>query len=186
MIWTDERVEWLKRLWADGVPASAIAEKLGEGVTRNAVIGRVHRLKLPGRAPTPVRFRKARTGDMASARLPKKRDPAEGISITKRVANPLGWRAKRIKPKPEPRPVVRIKSTRPVEMRRNVGLLELGAGACRWPVNEPPRGEPYLFCGATADEPRVYCPEHCVIAYQRGSAPRRPELGGWTPREEAA
>ena len=51
MSWTDERVELLKKLWADGLSASQIATKLGE-VTRNAVIGKVHRLGLAGRATT--------------------------------------------------------------------------------------------------------------------------------------
>ena len=49
MSWTDERVERLKKLWADGLSASQIAAELG-GVSRNAVIGKVHRLNLPGRA----------------------------------------------------------------------------------------------------------------------------------------
>jgi GcrA cell cycle regulator len=49
MNWTDERVEKLKKLWADGLSASQIAAQLG-GVSRNAVIGKVHRLNLPGRA----------------------------------------------------------------------------------------------------------------------------------------
>src|SRR5436189_310715 len=48
-MWTDERVELLKKLWADGLSASQIAAQLG-GVSRNAVIGKVHRLNLPGRA----------------------------------------------------------------------------------------------------------------------------------------
>ena len=49
MAWTDERVELLKKLWAEGLSASQIAGRLG-GVTRNAVIGKVHRLGLSGRA----------------------------------------------------------------------------------------------------------------------------------------
>ena len=49
MAWNDERVELLKKLWADGLSASQIASRLG-GVTRNAVIGKVHRLGLSGRA----------------------------------------------------------------------------------------------------------------------------------------
>ena len=63
MTWTDERVELLKKLWADGLSASQIAAELG-GVTRNAVIGKVHRLGLAGRAKAPSsaapRPRKAR------------------------------------------------------------------------------------------------------------------------------
>src|SRR6186713_2052734 len=62
MNWTDERVEQLKKLWADGLSASQIASQLG-GVTRNAVIGKVHRLNLSGRAKpasNAARPRKAR------------------------------------------------------------------------------------------------------------------------------
>src|SRR3977135_3808189 len=63
MSWTDERVELLKKLWSDGLSASQIAAELG-GITRNAVIGKVHRLGLSGRAKSPSstapRQRKAR------------------------------------------------------------------------------------------------------------------------------
>src|SRR3954463_9470821 len=52
MSWTDERVELLKKLWTDGLSASQIAAELG-GITRNAVIGKVHRLGLAGRAKSP-------------------------------------------------------------------------------------------------------------------------------------
>ena len=51
MGWTEERVELLKKLWSDGLSASQIAGRLG-GITRNAVIGKVHRLGLAGRATT--------------------------------------------------------------------------------------------------------------------------------------
>ena len=66
MAWTEDRVETLKKLWADGLSASQIAKQLG-GVTRNAVIGKVHRLGLSGRA-TPSR----------PARRPAAR-PAQGL-----------------------------------------------------------------------------------------------------------
>ena len=52
MSWTEDRVELLKKLWQDGLSASQIAGQLG-GVTRNAVIGKVHRLGLSGRAKSP-------------------------------------------------------------------------------------------------------------------------------------
>jgi GcrA cell cycle regulator len=67
MGWTDERVERLKKLWADGLSASQIAGELG-GITRNAVIGKVHRLGLSGRAKSSssgtARPRKARAPGM--------------------------------------------------------------------------------------------------------------------------
>ena len=61
MGWTDERIEVLKTLWAQGVSASEIAETLGEGVTRNSVIGKAHRLKLTGR-PSPISRKNAPKG----------------------------------------------------------------------------------------------------------------------------
>ena len=67
MTWTDERVETLKKLWTDGLSASQIAAELG-GITRNAVIGKVHRLGLSGRAKSPVlRGAAAAQGPPASA-----------------------------------------------------------------------------------------------------------------------
>ena len=54
MSWTDERIELLKNLWDSGQSASQIAKELGEGVTRNAVIGKAHRLGLKSR-PSPVK-----------------------------------------------------------------------------------------------------------------------------------
>ena len=54
MAWTDDKINKLQKLWGKGLTASQIAEKLGDGVTRNAVIGKAHRLKLPSR-PSPVK-----------------------------------------------------------------------------------------------------------------------------------
>src|SRR6185503_18971360 len=53
MGWTDERVELLRKLWQDGLSASQIAGELGNGITRNAVIGKVHRLGMSGRVKPP-------------------------------------------------------------------------------------------------------------------------------------
>ena len=78
MNWTDERVEKLKKLWSEGLSASQIAAQLG-GVSRNAVIGKVHRLNLPGRAKAG--------GTAAAARTPKRGASAPRASnYTSRVA----------------------------------------------------------------------------------------------------
>src|SRR6056300_126663 len=68
MAWTDDRVETLKQLWTDGLSASQIARKMG-GVTRNAVIGKVHRLGLSGRA-SPARVSTVRVNTGASRARP--------------------------------------------------------------------------------------------------------------------
>src|ERR1700674_351036 len=73
MSWTDERLELLKKLWSDGLSASQIAGRLG-GVTRNAVIGKVHRLRLSGRATTSrMKSHRARARNHTSRRLMKPR-----------------------------------------------------------------------------------------------------------------
>ena len=82
MGWTDERVETLKKLWLDGLSASQIAKSLG-GVTRNAVIGKVHRLGLSGRATpsqparTTFKARQAQAVHLADHRVAG--DPAERL-----------------------------------------------------------------------------------------------------------
>ena len=71
MNWTDERVELLKKLWAEGLSASQIAAQLG-GVSRNAVIGKVHRLKLSSRGratASPARQKKTAAGSELSQEL---------------------------------------------------------------------------------------------------------------------
>ena len=79
MNWTDERVEKLKKLWSEGLSASQIAAQLG-GVSRNAVIGKVHRLGLSGRAapsqPSRPAFRAARPRATQAPSAPRRIEPA--------------------------------------------------------------------------------------------------------------
>ena len=120
MGWTDERVELLKKLWADGLSASQIAAELG-GITRNAVIGKVHRLGLSGRAKSPSstapRPRKARSsGHMM--RVPRP-------SMRGNTALAYDYD---VEPEPE---LIEI----PLEQRKT--LLQLTEKTCRWPVGDP-------------------------------------------------
>src|SRR3954469_1053006 len=89
MSWTDERVSTLKKLWLDGLSASQIAKQLG-GVTRNAVIGKVHRLGLSGRAapsqPTRPAFKAPRP---ARAATPVAHAPAPRRLVAEPVAQPM-------------------------------------------------------------------------------------------------
>src|ERR1043165_7469683 len=78
MGWTEERVELLKKLWLEGLSASQIAGVLGEGVTRNAVIGKVHRLKLSGRAKPA-----SSTPRVRSAPRPARRPGLSGSSVSR-------------------------------------------------------------------------------------------------------
>jgi len=152
MSWTDERVELLKKLWADGLSASQIAAELG-GITRNAVIGKVHRLGLSGRAKSPSsstpRPRKARTGGML--RVPRTR----------------GNTALAYEYEPEPEPeLIEI----PLEQRKT--LLELNEKTCHWPVGDPGSTE-FFFCGGETVNELPYCSYHARVAYQPANERRR-------------
>jgi len=155
MSWTDERVETLKKLWQEGHSASQIAKQLG-GVTRNAVIGKVHRLGLSGRAapsqPTRPLYKPAR----ASRPL---------VSPSERQASSHGATVARATPVLS-RPVVPQQPVTPyVETPGTATVLTLGARMCKWPIGDP-ASDSFSFCGRRADDGTPYCVEHARVAYQ--------------------
>ena len=161
MSWTDERVEMLKKLWADGLSASQIAAELG-GITRNAVIGKVHRLGLSGRAKSPSssspRPRKARSSGMMRVSRPSMRGNTA-----------LAYEYE-LEPEPE---LIDI----PLEQRKT--LLQLTEKTCRWPVGDPGSTE-FYFCGGDSVNELPYCSYHSRIAYQPANERRnkRPPFRG--------
>jgi GcrA cell cycle regulator len=152
MSWTDERVETLKKLWAEGHSASQIAAELG-GVTRNAVIGKVHRLGLAGRAKSP------------SSAAPRPRKPRAAshmmrVPRTSMRGNTALAHAYDLDIEPEPE---LIDNVIPLGQRRS--LLELTEETCRWPIGDP--GTPdFFFCGGPAITSLPYCAYHSRVAYQ--------------------
>jgi GcrA cell cycle regulator len=160
MTWTDERVDLLKKLWGEGLSASQIAAELG-GITRNAVIGKVHRLGLSGRAKTPAssapRQRKARQPHMLRVARPAVRG---NTALAHAYAYDIDVEAE-----PEP-----IENIIPMGQRRT--LLELKEDTCRWPIGDP-AGPDFFFCGGKPVTGLPYCSYHCRIAYQPASERRR-------------
>lgn len=157
MAWTDDRVKVLTKLWADGLSASQIAKELG-GVTRNAVIGKVHRLGLSGRAK-PSRPKVAR---VAKAKAKP------------RTAAPV----KRVAKAPEPvevAPVVAPIEAKPLPNGEYATILTIRDHMCKWPIGDPTADE-FRFCGRKNKSGEPYCEAHCSVAYQpsrrRGSAPK--------------
>ena len=148
MGWTDERVANLKKLWLDGLAASQIAKQLG-GVTRNAVIGKVHRLGLSGRAapsqPSRPAFRAARPRPTQAPSAPRRIEPAPRAA----AAAPA---------QPAPRPAV-------LDLPGTATVLTLGSHMCKWPIGDPSSNE-FSFCGRRSDEGHPYCVEHSRVAYQ--------------------
>jgi GcrA cell cycle regulator len=159
MNWTDERVEQLKKLWADGLSASQIAAELG-GITRNAVIGKVHRLGLSGRTKAPSsnapRPRKPRATHMMRVARP-------AIRGNTALAHAFAYD---YEADAEPTPVENVI---PIGQRRT--LLELNEQTCRWPIGDPATQD-FYFCGGNAVASLPYCAYHSRVAYQPPAARR--------------
>jgi len=153
MTWTDERVARLRELWAQGFSASQIAAQIG-GITRNAVIGKAHRLHLESR-PSPIRSGGPRTRPRPRAKpavpQPAAPRPAPGLS---------GVSVRRKQREAPPEPSLQI----PVPPRAS---RSPGTGpSCAWPIGDP--GEAgFHFCERVAVEGRPYCEDHCTMAYIR-------------------
>ena len=168
MNWTDERVELLRKLWSEGLSASQIAAQLG-GVSRNAVIGKVHRLKLSSRgraAAAPVRQKKATQAPVAGKTAVK--------TVTRAMPASVGATALQTMFDAEP---VARQITRPAEnvvvpISRRLKLVQLSERTCKWP-NGDPLAEDFSFCGAESAETGPYCTYHARVAFQPASDSKR-------------
>lgn len=167
MNWTDDRVELLKRLWAEGLSASQIALQLGEA-SRNAVIGKVHRLGLAGRAkavvPAAPRQRKPR----APGPVVRMARPGGVVRGNTALAAVPVYEEEEVAPAAAPR--VAAENVVPIGQRCNI--LELGIGRCRWPVGDPGASD-FFFCGGKTAGVSPYCGYHARIAYHPQADRRR-------------
>ena len=194
MSWTDERVETLKRMWSEGQSASQIAKELG-GVTRNAVIGKVHRLGLSNRtsgaAPAPAAKPAAKEKPAAAAAKAKpKAKPAKPEAEDKAAeekpaaaapAQPSTPARKQIIPAGQPLPPQpsaneispeALASVREVEKKaKKLSLMELTERTCKWPIGDPAT-EDFWFCGLSVQQGKPYCEAHVGVAFQPMSSRR--------------
>lgn len=157
--WTKERVELLKRLWSDGRSASQIAAEIG-GVSRNAVIGKVHRLGLAGRV--------AKGNGTAPAGSRRPRSEAETLLPVVEVPSVIA---------PEPPALAVVQATPPVATvalpeSARVTIMELRDFMCRWPMGDPSTPD-FRFCGDRAITGLPYCAHHSRIAYQPAAERKR-------------
>ena len=174
MAWTDERVEQLKKLWSEGLSASQIAGRLG-GVTRNAVIGKVHRLGLAGRATTsrmkthrarPRMATAAAGGTTANAASTAKRQPKPARFAS--VGNP----ALRALYQPEAEPFVPSIEELDIPLKERKTIQTLGECHCRWPIGDPQNAD-FHFCGKEKVAGLPYCQFHARRAFQPPQTRRR-------------
>jgi GcrA cell cycle regulator len=146
--WSETRVTTLSQLWLDGLSASQIARQLG-GLTRNAVIGKVHRLGLSGRPPAP-----------APARLPRTATPRPQRPRRAFTAAP----GRRKSPARSPIQVF----APPPEGPGLIGdMALLGAHLCKWPFGDP-KSPDFSFCGRQAEG--RYCAAHEQKGVRPGTA----------------
>ena len=152
MVWSDERIALLTQLWAEGLSASKIASRLGD-VTRNAVIGKVHRLGLPGRVT-------------ASRKASQRSAPRPTRSAFQSISGSLALKP-RCSPAPAPKPRLAI-VRQPVEKPDappGAQLLDLEEHMCRWPEGDP-KQEGFHFCGRRTTEGQSYCLRHLRLAFR--------------------
>ncbi|WOC15581.1 GcrA family cell cycle regulator [Pseudochrobactrum sp. MP213Fo] len=196
MNWTDERVELLKKLWSEGLSASQIAAQLG-GVSRNAVIGKVHRLKLSGRGKTTTAAPRSKKPAPAPVAAPRSTTTAgtsssaasgisSGIHTGGASANHATMRATMMKSsgaaaaalQPEAMsdavvaPIIRNNDNVVVPISRHLTLLQLTERTCKWPVGDPLHDD-FHFCGHESGESTPYCAYHSKLAFQPTSERRR-------------
>lgn len=179
MSWTDERVDTLKKMWGEGQSASQIAKELG-GVTRNAVIGKVHRLGLSNRAgasSTPAPERKTAKADGASP-APKpavKVAPQDKvISVTVTPRKPIVPAGQPLPPQPSANEISQeaLANVREVEKTaKRIGLMDLTERTCKWPIGDPAT-EDFWFCGLSVQQGKPYCEAHVTVAFQPMSSRR--------------
>lgn len=150
MGWTEESIEQLREMWAQGLTANEIAKRLG--VTKNAIVGKVHRLCLQAR-PSPIKTKDneniskpelaVQTGEPKTTEI---EDELEEI-IDVETAD------------------VSVTISTPKKLSgSNVRLIELDSHTCRWPIGDP-RDEDFCFCGKKVRAGQTYCDEHSALAY---------------------
>src|ERR1700730_17742272 len=157
MSWTNERIELLQKLWLAGWGASRIAGELAHGITRNAVIGKVYRLGLSGRA-------KALPGNVPAS-TPHHKSPRRAAHRHANSPQVVGNTAFAFHPfvieAPAPQPVRDVV----VPISDPVTISELRESMCRWPIGDPAQSE-FRFCGAKklpAEGP--YCACHVAARF---------------------
>lgn len=193
MNWTKDKVSTLEKMWKSGKSAAEIAKALGSGVTRNAVIGKAHRLGLSGRptAPkkkvpaakteAPAKTVKAASTAKTAAKPSAKAAPATGKGASaimsavkktgKTTATPVRSAVAKVANDGEVTPPHRFKEEpSPVA----VSLLELTDKMCRWPIGDP-KDDDFHFCGRASRAGTPYCDHHASVAFQ-GSGRNRATL----------
>lgn len=165
MSWTEQQIQALKKMWGNGYSASDIAKTLGGGLTRNAVIGKAHRLKLSSRPSSMGESmpQKVVGGSIlpTMTKISKKRSmlrPLPPVQMPETVARPVSREA--------------FKSIEQIKRTEGIPVTKAGERHCRWPIGDP-RSPDFRFCGGKCHEGLPYCVDHARVAYQTVSRKSR-------------
>ena len=189
MAWTDEMVEELKRLWAEGVTTGEIGRRLN--ISKNSIVGKVHRLGLSGRPspikkksdedePQPVKTTDKEKTAKKPAPVKEIKEPAKEVPAIKSVSEPKKETVARPEKKapvqhiPET-PVINeeddIKLAKSINIsasepckKEHLSLTDLDNHTCRWPIGDP-KDDNFHFCGKKVRLGQTYCEEHSAVAY---------------------
>ena len=153
MDWNEERTATLRKLWLEGMSASQVARQLG-GVSRSAVIGKVHRLGITVRDVSARQRSAVRTTSRPQPRARVVRETA-----------------------PTPRPALRLVEI--AEMAPTSSILGLSTHSCRWPIGNP-ESHDFGFCGREKTARGSYCDDHARGAFRKLASPS--EVKAWANR----
>ena len=175
MTWTEQKIQMLKDMWGHH-SASEIAEHIG-GLTRNAVIGKAHRLKLSVQksADTPGTGLQRATGGLGAIKSSRKRVMLRPLPVVPAPATTM-------RVIPTAKDIFRsLEGIGGAVRSEGIAVTKAGDRHCRWPVGDP-RSPDFRFCGCTAHEGLPYCVDHARVAYQNVSKRTR----GASSNEETA
>jgi len=164
MSWTEQKIQMLKDMWGHH-SASEIAEHIG-GLTRNAVIGKAHRLKLSAqKAADGVGTSIVRaTGGMSGIKSSRKRVMLRPLPVV-----PVPASTATTHTIPTAKDIFRsLEGIGGITRSEGIAVTKAGERHCRWPVGDP-RSPDFRFCGCTAHEGLPYCVDHARVAYQNVS-----------------
>jgi GcrA cell cycle regulator len=166
MSWTEQQIQALRKMWGNGFSASDIAKTLGGGLTRNAVIGKAHRLKLSSRL-SPIHAVDGAPGKVggsvmtAITRISKKRAMLRPLPPVQMPETTMKTIARD-----------NVRSIDQVKRTEGIAVTKAGERHCRWPIGDP-RSPDFRFCGCQSYEGLPYCVDHARVAYQTVSRKSR-------------
>ncbi len=192
MPWTEDRVEILKQLWADGTPSAEIAVKLG-GVSRNAVIGKIYRLGLSNKSNSNRSVAAPESSDSSVSDRAETRDPAPAEAKSAdseerrdEVDDAADEEGEADADEHDPASDL-ANARRAEESSLKLRLMELTERTCKWPIGDPATSE-FWFCGLPSSPGKPYCDAHGTIASQPitprrdRKIQRKPDLISFTRR----